>query len=152
MMTAIGGGHPHVGITRKFLGMPKFPAAAREALRNSVQRRNLAHATGIIRAKRAAVVGELDNWEQLRLAAEAIKDRALFRLDEHLEAFEANATAAGAVVHWARDAEEANHIVVGLVDSALDPGDAREVVKVKSMATQEIELNEALAAARIAAW
>ena len=141
-------GHPYVGITDAFLGMPKFPVAARAALQNSVQRRNLAHATGIIRTKRAAAVGELGNWEQLRLAAEAIKDRALFRLDEHLEAFEANATAAGAVVHWARDAEEANRIVVGLVR---DTG-AGEVVKVKSMATQEIELNEALAAAGIDAW
>jgi L-lactate dehydrogenase complex protein LldF len=152
MTATTGGGHPHVGITREFLGMPKFPVAARAALQNSVQRRNLAHATGIIRTKRAAVVGELDNWEQLRLAAEVIKDRALLRLDEHLEAFEANATAAGAVVHWARDAEEANRIVVGLVEGALDPGDLREVVKVKSMATQEIELNEALAAAGIDAW
>ena len=128
--------------------MPKFQVAAKEALGNSVQRRNLAHATGIIRTKRADVVGELDNWEQLRLAAEAIKDRALLRLDEHLEAFEANATAAGATVHWARDAEEANRIVVDLVQAK----GATEVVKVKSMATQEIELNEALAAAGIDAW
>ena len=52
----------HVGVTRAFLGMPeplpKFPDAAREALTDSVQRRNLAHATGLIRAKRAEVVGE----------------------------------------------------------------------------------------------
>ena len=128
--------------------MPKFQVAAKAALGNSVQRKNLAHATGIIRTKRADVVEELDNWEQLRLAAEAIKDRALLRLDEHLEAFEANATAAGATVHWARDAEEANRIVVDLVQAK----GATEVVKVKSMATQEIELNEALAAAGIDAW
>ena len=141
-------GHPHVGVTAAFLGMPKFQVAAKTALQNSVQRRNLAHATGVIRAKRGDVVGELDNWEQLRLAAEALKDRALFRLDEHLTAFEANATAAGATVHWARDAEEANRIVVELVSAA----GATEVIKVKSMATQEIELNEALAEAGIDAW
>ena len=126
-----------------FLGVPSFPRAARAALNDSVLRRNLAHATETIRAKRADVVAELANWEELRLAAEAIKDAALHRLDEHLEAFEANATAAGATVHWARDAAEANRIVVDLV---LAQG-ASEVVKVKSMATQEIELNEALAAA-----
>ena len=147
-MTALGSGHPHVGVTQAFLGMPKFQVAAKAALGNSVQRKNLAHATGIIRTKRASVVEELDNWEQLRLAAEAIKDQALLRLDEHLEAFEANATAAGARVHWARDAEEANRIVVDLVKAK----GATEVVKVKSMATQEIELNEALAAAGIDAW
>ena len=141
-------GHPRVGVTRQFLGLPKFQAAARDALGDSVLRRNLAHATGTIRTKRARVVEELDNWEQLRLAAEAITAAALHRRDEHLESFEANATGAGATVHWARDAEEANRIVVDLVRAA----DTREVVKVKSMATQEIELNEALAAAGIDAW
>ena len=127
---------------------PTFQVAARAALGDSVLRRNLAHATGIVRDKRASVVGELDNWEELRLAAEAIKEAALHRLDEHLESFEANATAAGATVHWARDAQEANRIVVELVREQ----GASEVVKVKSMATQEIELNEALAAAGIDAW
>jgi L-lactate dehydrogenase complex protein LldF len=149
---ALSHGHPHVGVTSAFLGMPKFQRAAKTALGNSVQRRNLAHATGIIRSKRASVVGELDNWEELRLAAEAVKDRALLQLDRHLETFEANATAAGATVHWARDAEEANQIVVDLVKARLDERDVAEVVKVKSMATQEIELNEALAAAGINAW
>ena len=87
-------GPPHVGVPRQFLGMPTFQTAAREALQDAVLRRNLAHATGTIRAKRARVVAELDNWEQLRLAAEAIKDAALHRLDEHLVEFEAKATAA----------------------------------------------------------
>jgi L-lactate dehydrogenase complex protein LldF len=50
-------------------------------------------------------------------------------------------------VHWARDAEEANRIVVDLVRGT----GADEVVKVKSMATQETGLNEALGAAGIAA-
>ncbi|MBX7454507.1 lactate utilization protein [Mycolicibacterium sp. 3033] len=141
-------GHPHVGVTGVHLGLPSFPTAAKSALENSVLRRNLTHATGTIRAKRANVVGELDNWEELRLAAAAIKDAALHRLDEHLEAFEANATAAGATVHWARDAADANQIVIELVRAQ----GASEVVKVKSMATQEIELNEALAEAGIDAW
>ena len=56
-------------------------------------------------------------------------------------------TARGGVVHWARDAEEANRIVVDLVRET----GADEVVKVKSMATQEIGLNEALEGAGIAA-
>jgi L-lactate dehydrogenase complex protein LldF len=51
-------------------------------------------------------------------------------------------------VHWARDAAEANSIVTGLVQAT----GAHEVVKVKSMATQEIGLNEALESAGIAAW
>jgi L-lactate dehydrogenase complex protein LldF len=147
-MSVTASGHPHVGVTATFVGMPKFPVAARGELANATQRRNLAHATSIIRAKRAAVIDELDNWEELRVAAEAIKNRTLRHLDEYLEAFEANATKAGAVVHWARDAAEANRIVVDLVRAE----GADEVVKVKSMATQEIELNEALADAGIDAW
>lgn len=139
---------PHVGVTKAFLGMPKFQDAARTELANTVQRRNLAHATGIIRNKRAHVVGEVDDWEQMREAAEAIKNRTLAGLDDYLEQFEQRATAAGATVHWARDAEEANAIVVQIARAK----GADEVVKVKSMATQEIELNDALERAGIAAW
>ena len=57
-------------------------------------------------------------------------------------------TAAGGTVHWARDAAEANAIVAQVARSH----DAGEVIKVKSMATQEIELNEALRQAGIDVW
>ncbi|MEV1293647.1 lactate utilization protein B [Pseudonocardia sp. NPDC049635] len=131
-----------------FLGTPAFPDAARAALGDSQLRRNLAHATGTIRTKRAGVVGEVDEWEQLRLAGAAIKDRVLRHLPDYLEQLERSLTAAGATVHWARDAAEANSIVV---DIARRHG-ADEVVKVKSMATQEIDLNAALSDAGIHAW
>jgi L-lactate dehydrogenase complex protein LldF len=124
-----------------------FPAAAREALGDTRLRRNLAHATGTIRAKRAAVVGEVDDWEQLREAGSAIKADTMARLPELLEQLETNVTARGGVVHWARDAAEANRIVLAIVRAH----GATEVVKVKSMATQEIGLNEALEAAGVAA-
>ena len=111
-------------------------------------RQNLAHATGTIRAKRAAVVAEVDEWEELRLAGAAIKDNTLHRLDHYLEQLETSLQERGAVVHWARDAEEACAIVAEIARSH----DVDEVVKVKSMATQEIGLNEALAEHGIAAW
>ena len=69
------------------------------------------------------------------------------RLPELLVQLEENVTARGGVVHWARDAEEANRIVTDLVRAT----GADEVVKVKSMATQEIGLNEHLEANGIAA-
>lgn len=135
-------------MTGTFVGMPAFPAAAREALADTQLRHNLAHATATIRGKRAAVVGEVEHWEALRLAGAAVKERALHGLEDHLVRLEESLVARGAQVHWARDAAEANALVA---DVARRHG-ADEVVKVKSMATQEIGLNEALAAKGIAAW
>ncbi|MGH3862077.1 lactate utilization protein B [Actinokineospora sp.] len=135
-------------MTGTWLGMPPFPVAARKALGDTRLRANLGKATGAIRGKRAAVVAERADWESLRTAGKEIKDRALHNLDTYLEELERNVTAAGGVVHWARDAAEANRIVIDLVRAA----EADEVVKVKSMATQEIEFNEALAEAGIAAY
>ena len=135
-------------MTATFVGMPPFPSAARAALADTQLRQNLAHATGTIRAKRAAVVSEVDEWEELRLAGAAIKDNTLHRLDHYLEQLEAALQARGAVVHWASDADEACAIVARIALSH----DVDEVVKIKSMATQEIGLNESLAEHGVAAW
>lgn len=131
-----------------FVGMPAFPEAAREALADSQLRHNLAHATSTIRAKRAKVVAEVPDWEELRLAGAAVKERALLDLENQLVRLEETLTANGATVHWARDGAEANAIVAGIAKAHA----AKEVVKVKSMVTQEIGLNEALAEEGIAAW
>ena len=101
--------------TPSFAGTPPFPEAAREALADEQLRTNLRRATTTIRTKRARAVGEREDWEALRLAGAAIKDETLARLPELLEALEHNVTAAGGVVHWARDAAEANAIVIELV-------------------------------------
>jgi L-lactate dehydrogenase complex protein LldF len=122
-----------------------FAAAAHETLADSQLRRNLGKATTTIRAKRASVVGELPDWQQLRDAGAAIKARAMATLPEQLERLEERVTAAGGTVHWARDAAEANAIVAGI---ARGHG-ADEVIKVKSMTTEEIGLNAALAAAGV---
>src|SRR5918999_3708611 len=136
---------PGVGHLR---GRQPFPEAARTALGDAQLRRNLGKATGTIRAKRAAVVAELPDWAELRAAGAAVKDQVLAGLEGYLVQLEEQVSARGGVVHWARDATEANRIVTDLVRAA----GADEVVKVKSMATQEIGLNEALASAGIAAW
>ena len=118
-----------------------FPAAAREALADAQLRRNLGKATSTIRAKRAAMVEEVPDWEALRDAGAAIKARAMATLPEQLERLEASVTRAGGQVHWARDAAEANTIVGGIAREHA----AREVIKVKSLTTDEIGLNDALA-------
>ena len=128
-------------------GSESFPRAARHELANTQLRANLAHATATIRAKRAQVVAEVPEWEALRDAGSAIKADVMVRLPELLAQLEDSVTARGGVVHWARDADEANRIVTELVQATGE----KEVIKVKSMATQEIGLNEALEDAGIAA-
>jgi L-lactate dehydrogenase complex protein LldF len=128
-------------------GEGPFPPAARRALGNAQLRANLGNATHTIRDKRASVVAEVPGWESLREAGRQIKTHVMANLGSYLHQLEDNVTARGGTVHWARDAAEANQIVIDLVKAT----GADEVVKVKSMATQEIGLNEALEDAGIAA-
>ena len=131
-----------------YLGMPSFPVAAKAATRDERLRGNLRRATHTIRDRRARAVAELDDWSALRAAGKAIKDQTLRHLDDYLIEMETKVVEAGGHVHWAADAAEANRLVAELTKSV----GATEVVKVKSMATQEIGLNEALAAEGIDAW
>ena len=108
-------------------------------------RANIRHATDDDSCKRGAVVAEVPDWQLLRSAGAAIKDEALHRLDEVLVGLESSVQAAGGTVHWARDAAEANETVTALVQAE----GVDEVVKVKSLATDEIRLNEALEGAGI---
>jgi L-lactate dehydrogenase complex protein LldF len=97
--------------------MPAFPEAARVATKDTQLRANLTRATHTIRDKRAKAVAELEDWAELREAGKAIKDHTLRHLDHYLIQLEANVTAAGGHVHWARDADEANRIVTDLVQA-----------------------------------
>ncbi len=119
-----------------------FPEAAKELLADSQIRRNVRHATDVIQAKRNRVVGELPDWEALREAGSAIRAHALEHLDEYLIEFERNCTRAGGTVHWARDAAEANRIILALIQSH----QAKEVIKIKTMTSEEIGLNRHLEA------
>ncbi len=90
-----------------------------------------------VRTRRDAAARRVPDWEALRENAAAIKRDALGRLPELWEEFETNATRAGTVVHWARDAREHNEIVCRL----LQERGIRRVVKSKSMLTEECGLN-----------
>ncbi|MDW5266197.1 MAG: LutB/LldF family L-lactate oxidation iron-sulfur protein [Edaphobacter sp.] len=127
---------------------PVFPMAAKAALGDTQMRKNVRHATDVIQSKRARVVGEMPDWQQLREAGRQIRQHTMEHLDFYLEQFEENCTRAGGVVHWARDAEEAKRIVTALVKAS----GSDEVIKIKSMTTEEIHLNDALAAAGIHAY
>ena len=124
-----------------------FQTAARSSLADSQLRRNLGKATTLIREKRLRAVGEVPDWEALRDAGEAIKTRTMATMPEQLERLESSVVRAGGKVHWARDGAEATEIVARIAQAK----GAREVIKVKSLATDEIELNEGLHARGIEA-
>ncbi|MGC9224687.1 MAG: LutB/LldF family L-lactate oxidation iron-sulfur protein [Terracidiphilus sp.] len=126
---------------------PPFPVAALPVLRNVQLRKNVAHAIDVIQAKRARLVAEKTDWQELRTAAAAIKDETLANLPAYLEQFEERCTAAGGEVHWAADAAEARRIVLAI----LREEKAEEVIKIKTMTSAEIQMNPFLEAAGIRA-
>jgi L-lactate dehydrogenase complex protein LldF len=122
-----------------------FPTLAHKALQNTQLRSNIRKATSTIRARTARVTGELPDWQDLRSAGAAIKAATMRNLDTHLLDLEASVTKAGGTVHWARDAEEAREIIVDIANKH----GATRAIKIKSMTTDEIDLNPVLADAGI---
>ncbi|MFC5184144.1 LUD domain-containing protein [Actinomadura harenae] len=118
---------------------PRFAEAAREALADAGARHALAESAGTARERLAAATGEPPDWEELRAAGAAIRDRALLDLGAHLEAFEQAVTDAGGTVHWARNAASARRIVASLV------GDGGEVAVADGPVLREVRLAGALA-------
>lgn len=120
-----------------------FPEAASAALRNPALQVSLAHLKDGFQLKRAAAIAASPApFEQLREQGRSIRASALSRLPELLLQFETQVTAAGGQVHWAANAASAREIVTQILKSR----NARTVTKGKSMVSEEIELNEHLAA------
>ena len=90
-----------------------------------------------VRAKRDKAAHAIDEWEALRETASQIKEHTLSKLDEYLLQFEAQAKANGVQVHWAEDGGEHNRIIHDI----LQKHKVKNVVKSKSMLTEECQLN-----------
>jgi L-lactate dehydrogenase complex protein LldF len=86
-----------------------------------------------------------DLWQKLRQAGHDLRLHAVTHLDHYLTQVEERVRQAGGHVHWARDAAEANRL---LLEIARRHG-VRLAVKSKSMVTEEIGLNHALEGAGI---
>ena len=119
-----------------------FRARAHDALGNAQLRGNFRRAMDGLMAKRAVQFADAGQWQALRARGAAVKARALARLPDLLERFEAQATAGGIRVHWAESAEAANRIVLDI----LRAHGAKRVIKGKSMVSEEMHLNAHLAA------
>lgn len=96
-------------------------------------------------AKRDEKTGMFANWQAARDAAAAVKGQAVARLDEYVEQLVKGLEARGTKVHLAADGAEACRIIL---DIASTHG-VKTAVKSKSMTSEEIHLNEALAGAGV---
>lgn len=117
-----------------------FARDSREYLKNAQLRINLHNATATIRSKRASVVGEIADWEQVRERGKRIKDYSLANLDSLLLELQDSVESKGGKVHFAPSSKDANEIIGSIVASH----NSRQVIKVKSLTTDEIELNSYL--------
>jgi L-lactate dehydrogenase complex protein LldF len=126
----------------------RFAENSRRALANPQLQKALTIATTKFTMARGAAVSDVgEEWEDLRDRARQIKEHAIANLDRYLEEFSNNVEKLGGHVLWARDAAEANEYIK---DLALSNG-VKLAVKSKSMMTEEIELNRALADAGVEA-
>jgi L-lactate dehydrogenase complex protein LldF len=127
----------------------RSPAHFKREVHDALQRPNLKvgldRTIGLLQSRRLDVLAKYPNFEETRELGARIKDHTLQHLDHYLAEFEKNATAAGAVVHWAETPDEACKIVIDLCKKA----DAKSVTRVKSMLGEEIGLPKALADAGI---
>lgn len=116
-----------------------FRRDSAKAVRDKNLQYALTNVTDRLRAARSDASSLVGNWDDLRSRGREIKKETIAHLDEYLCLLEENVEKAGGSVHWARDAEEARQIITGIGFR----NKVRSVVKSKSMATEEIELNTA---------
>jgi len=122
-----------------------FKANASVKLKDSTLQKAMLKAKGKFVDGRAAAIQELGNFEEIREAGKSIRNRVLENLDVWLLRFEQEATARGAIVHWAQTGEEVNRIVLDIARQH----DVKKVIKSKSMVSEECALNPALESAGI---
>ena len=94
-----------------------------------------------VREKRDKATHQIPDWELLRETASQIKLNVLSNIHDYLIEFEENAQKNGITVHWAADAKEHNEIV----HSIMAKHEVKQMVKSKSMLTEECHLNDYLA-------
>jgi len=121
-------------------GDPDFRARARKSLKDDQLRRNFRTAMDSLMSKRAVAFSDADERERLREMGNRIRARALSKLPELLERLETNLTRNGVKVHWAETVEEANNIVLEIARAH----EAKQVIKGKSMVSEEMEMNHFL--------
>lgn len=117
-----------------------FEARIQNALSNKKQKSNFRSAMDYLRSKRSLSIEDPSEFERVRAYCADVRKQAIHRLPELLEQLEENCLNNGIQVHWARDTQEAQTLILDIVESRK----ADKLVKGKSMASEEIELNDFL--------
>ena len=125
-----------------------FKDRSRAILNNPSHRKNFRGAMDFLQEKRRGQFPDQDELAGLRELGAAIRRYSLARLPQLLEQLEKNLIANGIQVHWAETADEANAIALNIARKH----NARTIAKGKSMVSEEIEFNHAMAAAGIDAF
>jgi L-lactate dehydrogenase complex protein LldF len=115
----------------------KHAEAAKGFIQNKQQEEWHNETLWMVRAKRDTMAMDIPEWETLRELAHKIKMHAITHMDEYAVRFAEKAEANGAIVHWAKNAQEHNDIVY----SILAEHGVQKLVKSKSMLTEECHLN-----------
>lgn len=113
------------------------PESAAEFIRDQAKTHWHDETLWMVREKRDKSTKIIPEWEQLRQLASDIKDHVLSHLGQLLLQFENNASKNGIQIHWAADAQEHNQIVLDI----LEQNQCKEIVKSKSILTEECHLN-----------
>ena len=90
-----------------------------------------------LRQKRDNMASGLQEWEELREHASQIKQHTVTHLADYLEEFSTQLESRGVIVHWAKDANDFNNIVLDILQSH----GVKKMVKSKSMLTEECAMN-----------
>jgi len=124
---------------------PNLVERSHVALEDTVLQGALRRATGTFIDRRREALTSVADWEALRMRARQVKEHTINHLDYYLEQLVKNVEAQGGKVHWARNGDDVSKYIIDLAKAR----GVKSVVKSKSMATEEIELNHALEAAQI---
>lgn len=118
-------------------GQTSFQYRVRNALANPQLRSNFRGAMDFLRNKRKVAFDDDMEFQSLKQSGEAIRQDVVERLPELLETLEQSCLRNGIQVHWAETALDANQAILEIAQRR----QAKLVIKGKSMASEEIELN-----------
>ncbi|MEM7008796.1 MAG: LutB/LldF family L-lactate oxidation iron-sulfur protein [Thermodesulfobacteriota bacterium] len=116
----------------------RFEIDSEKAIQNKGLKKALVNVTNRFRSARNNASHDVSNWEELRSAAREVKKETISNLDKYLLMLEDSVKSKGGRVHWAKDSKDASEIIIKIAEDS----NVKSVVKSKSMATEEIELND----------